>query len=52
MRPLQQSSVVLKGKWIRRLSLAKIGRRLSALDVIDERDRNFACGRCSLRQHH
>ena len=29
MRPLQQSSVVLKGKWIRRLSLVKMGRRLS-----------------------
>ena len=29
MRPLQQSSVVLKGKWIRRNSLAKIGDRLS-----------------------
>ena len=29
MRPLQQSSLVLKGKWIRRNSLAKIGHRLS-----------------------
>ncbi len=34
MRPLPQSSVVLKGKWIRRLSLAKMGCRLSSTNVI------------------
>ena len=51
MRPLQ----TVKCGFERQMDATPFARKdwapAVALDVIDERDRNSACGRCSLRQH-